>query len=450
MFSTKEKETAKQIVRYYFKDDNLNPFELTDGQAEIFLSIFLKRHNRIEIIASTQYGKSSVIAMALIIRTQAFKEAFAIVTGQESKSQIIMEKVIQHTFDHVDLYSQLEIDEPLDRIKRERSKKRITWKGGGEIRTFTADSKNRKRVKESLTGLGSPNIVEDEASLIPDDLQAMILRMLGGHNGGFLIKIGNPFYRNHFLKTWNSDKYTKLFIDYKQALQEGRYTEDFISEMRDEAFFDILYECKFPTEEEIDMSGYRRLLSDFEIENAKKKIDHNGDFKLAFDVGEGGDENAGVLRSGSYSEIVHTSRISDLMATTRIIIETIDKYKVKPENCFVDDTGIGAGITDRLHELGYNVNGIKWGNKSKSDKYANLKAENFMKLREWIQQGGCLEQNDKWNELYNIKFKVDTSGKIKIKTKEEMRKEGLSSPNVADALALTFNATIEDEAPKVW
>jgi hypothetical protein len=109
MFSTKEKETAKQIVRYYFKNDAGEPFELTDGQAEIFLTIFLKRHNRVEIVASTQYGKSSVVAMALIIRTHAYGDSFAIVTGQENKSQIIMEKVIQHTFDHPDLYSQLEI-----------------------------------------------------------------------------------------------------------------------------------------------------------------------------------------------------------------------------------------------------------------------------------------------------------------------------------------------------
>lgn len=450
MFSTEEIKTARQIVSYYFKDDEGNPWKLSNGQADIFLSIYLKRNNRIQIIAPTQYGKSSVIAMALILRSQTWSEPYAIVTGQEAKSQIIMEKVIQHTFDHPYLYGELEIDkyEPLDRIKRERSKKRLTWKCGGEIRTYTADAKNRKRVKESLTGFGAPNIIEDEASLIPDDLQSMILRMLGGRKGGFLMKIGNPFYRNHFKKTWDSDKYVKFIIDYEQALKEGRYTEEFIEEMKKEAFFEILYECKFPEEEELDSLGYRRLLADFEIENAKAVENHTGEKRLGFDVGEGASESVGVLRSDSYAQVVHVSKIKDTMATTKAVIDVIEKYKLSPENVYPDATGVGAGLVDRLNEIEYEVTGIKWGAKAVDfEKFANLKAENYWKLREWIKQGGKIENHDGFNELYNIKFKVDTSGKIKIKSKEEMRKEGLPSPNFADAFALSFN---ESDNPSVY
>lgn len=446
-----EDEKLKMWIRTYFRDDRDNPFEVTDGQLEIFKSIFYKEFPRFQIIAPTQYGKSNIVSMAVILRSQMFAEDWKIVTGQQTKSEVIMGKVIQHLFDSPDLLAQLDIDpnEPLDRIRRERTKKKLTWKKGGSIEAITADAKNRKRVKDTLSGLGSPNIVEDEASLIPDDLQAMILRMLGGHQGGTLIKIGNPYVRGHFFKTWNSDKYKKVFIDYHQGLKEGRFTEEFIDEMREEAFFDILYECKFPADDEMDMTGYRRLLTDGEVITAKKVEKHNDNFKLGFDVGEGGDENVAILRSDKYAEIKHRSRISDLMVTVKTITELIDKYlggKDYADNCFVDDTGIGAGVVDRCHELGYEVTGIKWASKPVEDTFANLKAENFWSLRQWIKDGNSLEPNDAWNELNIIRYKEDSSGKMKIKPKEELRKEGIKSPNVADALALSFNRNYSPRA----
>jgi hypothetical protein len=445
----------KQIAEINFKDDDGNPFVLTDNQAQIFDYIFNKEDykNRIQVIASTQYGKSNTVAMALILRTQIKKEDWAIVSGDEKKTAIIMGKVIDHLFDNEILLSNLDIDrnEPLDRIRRERSKKKITWKDGGSITAITADARNRKRVKEGLSGLGSPNIIEDEASLIPDDLQAMILRMLGGHKGGFLIKIGNPYNRNHFFETWHSDKYEKLLVDYQVALAEERYTQEFIEEMRKQPFFDILYECKFPSELEFDEGGFRRLLTDTEIINAKTGGEHKGKLRLGFDVGEGGDENVGIIRSDTYAQIVHISKIKDLMTTTGVIIELMNKYAVSPEFCFVDGIGIGAGVVSRLKELNKNINGIKWSEKPSENTYANLKAENYWGLREGIKAGLKLEKDrDEWNELLKIKWKEDSSGKIKIKSKEDMRKEGEKSPNCADALALTYNKSVEDTAPTIY
>lgn len=449
-----KRKIAKAIVREYFKNDLENkPFELTDGQADIFNAIFFKQHPRVQIVASTQYGKSNTVAMAIILRSQVYKEDFAIVTGQAAKSRIIMEKVIQHTFDDKRLYSQLELDksEPLERIKRERTKDRITWRCGGSIRTYTADSRNRRRVIESLTGLGSPNIIEDEASLIPDDLQSMLLRMLGGYGGGFLLKIGNPFTSGHFKRTWNSDKYQKIFIDYHQGLKEGRYTEDFIEEMRKEAFFDILYECKFPTDTMLDKDGYMMLVATDKLETSYLgSKSHQGELKLGFDIGEGGDATTGVLRSNTRAELVLKTHTPDLMATVGDIVKTIQKHGVKAGNVFVDDNGIGAGVVDRLKELGLHVNGIKWSEKPRRENFQNRKAENYWDARAWIHDGNTLVRNDGFNELLDIKYREDSSGKVKIKSKEEMRREGIPSPNVADSFALTFNKTVEQLAPQIW
>lgn len=451
----KKRELAKLVCREYFKDDYGKPLEITDGQTDVFNSIFLKENPRVQIIAPTQYGKSTILACALILRSQIYSEPWMIVAGRKDKVDIIMSKVIQHTFDDKRLYSQLYLDknEPIERLKRERSKERIVWKCGGEINTLSAQTKSAKNVIYSLTGEGSPNIVEDESSLVPDDFQSMILRMLGGHAKNTLIKVGNPFTRGHFLRTWKSPKYVKVFLDYLQGVREGRYTEEFIEEAKENMsarLFEILYGCKFPQEDEIDNWGYYRLLTDEELYTAKEKVPHQGNKKLGFDVGEGGDENVGVVRSDKYAEITHTSKISDLMATTSEIIKTAQNNGVAEGNIFPDATGIGSGVASRLNEIGVACVPIKWGEKAKNEReFCNLKAENFWDMAEWIRQGGKLNPDQDWSELEVIRWKKDTGGKIKIKTKEEMRKEGIKSPNNADALALTFNKGFEEAAPRI-
>jgi hypothetical protein len=365
-----------------------------------------------------------------------------------------MEKVIQHTFDNPLLIENLDLDknEPLERLKRERSKDRITWKSGGEIRIFSAQTKSAKNVNDALTGFGSPNIVEDESALIPDPFQTMILRMLGGHKDNTLIKVGNPFYRNHFFKSANSKKYKRIHIGFEQAIKEGRYTQEFIDEAKENMTpqeFRVLYESEFPNEEEIDQSGYYRLVTDTELNNANFEGKHEGTLRLGVDVGEGGDENVAVLRSSTYAQIVHKSLIKDLMATTRVIVDLMKKYDVKPENTFVDSTGIGAGVVARLRELELNVRGVKWAEKASVDTYLNLKAENYMNVQEGIRRGLKLEPSDDWQELGIIKWKKDTGDKIKIQSKEELRKAGIRSPNIADALALTYNRSLDDDAPRI-
>lgn len=434
---------TKQRIKSYFKNEEGEPFELSDGQVEIFNAIYFKKSNRVQIIAPTQYGKSSVIAMAIILRMHVYGDPFAIVTGTMEKSQIIMNKIIEFLFHDKRLYSQLDLTgEPLDKLKRERSKTRLTFKNGAEVRAYSGDARNRQRVLDSLMGFGCPNIVEDESALIQNDLQAMVLRMLGGYKNGFLCKIGNPSFRNHFYKTWNSEKYFKIFIDYKQALKEGRYTEDFIEEMKEEPYFSILYECKFPEEDEIDRLGYRRLFLNIN----KGEVEHKGRLRMGFDVGEGRDDNVAILRSDSYAEVVHTSKLTDLMATVAVIKKLIEKYKLDPNNVFVDRIGVGAGVYHRLIELELNVTGIKWSEKSEDERYYNLKAENFMRAGNWK---GNLSNQDGWNELEVIRFKEDVNGKYRIKTKEELRNEGIKSPNVADSFALTFNKTLEELAPNI-
>lgn len=444
---------ARLIVKMYFKNALGAPFVMTDGQCDLFIPIFFKTHRRVQEIGPTQYGKSEVIAMALDLRSQLYKEMWWIITGSQGKSDIIMSKAIAHLFDSDDLLAALDLDPstPLERLKRERSRERLDWLGGGGIRAITADAKNRRRVQDTLSGLGNENIVEDEASLIPDDLQAMVLRMLGGHAGGYLFKIGNPYNRGHFKTSWDSPRYHKVFIDYNQALKEGRYTQEFIEEMKEVPFFDVLYECKFPDESAQDQDGWYRLLTDEELESAfAPDWKEDGEKRQGFDPGEGGDESAGVKRNKTYAKTNYNQKLKDPMDNVSVAKKLITDDGIKSINLFWDANGIGSGGSGRLKEIGINHVAVRWGEKAYDEKtFANNKAEQFWKARVWIKNGGKICDRGLLDEMKKIKYKEDTGGQTKIISKEELRKKGIKSPNRADAFAMTFDKNADEKAPQV-
>jgi len=66
--SRAELDEAKGVCRTLFTNDKGQPFELVDGQAELFLEIWKKKHFRVHVQTTTRYGKSEVISMAVLTR----------------------------------------------------------------------------------------------------------------------------------------------------------------------------------------------------------------------------------------------------------------------------------------------------------------------------------------------------------------------------------------------
>ena len=444
-----EKEAAKQLCASFFKDAYDRPFQLSDGQCDIWNTIVLRKHLRNQLMTPTQYGKSEVISMAVLLRAITYKEDWMILSGDTNKTQIIMRKLIGHIFDNKALESQIDLNSvpSIERLRHERSQDRITFIGGGQVRILTADARNSKKVKESLAGQGGRNIVEDEAALIPDNLQAMVMRMLGGFPDAFLLKIGNPFYRNHFLKTWHSDHYHKIHIDYKQALAEGRMTPDFIEEMRSQPFFDVLYEVKFPDKDEILTNGFRKLLTDEELEAAMIDVwEPEGTPYLGVDIaGTGTDRSSYVLRYQNVARILDSNNISDTMQQVPIIENYAEQYGIEDRQIAIDTGGLGAGVGDRLHEKDLYTNNVMFGQSAPdTTRYKNMRAYMYYELAKWVKAGGKLYRDDRWHELLVINYKTDSERKFQIQPKEELKKLmrdlGITetSPDIADALALTF------------
>jgi hypothetical protein len=116
----------------------------------------------------------------------------------------------------------------------------------------------------------------------------------------------------------------------------------------------------------------------------------------------------------------------------------------RPREILVDVIGMGAGVVDRLRELGLPARGINVSEAPPlgKDKYRNQRTELWFTMRDWFMRRDVyIGQEDKLEaELAAQRYKIQSSGKIIATPKEEMKKELRRSPDRADALMMTFAA----------
>lgn len=121
----------------------------------------------------------------------------------------------------------------------------------------------------------------------------------------------------------------------------------------------------------------------------------------------------------------------------------------------VDTGGVGASPVDWLRHNGYPVNAINFGSgATNTQRYKNLRAEMWGRMKEWIAQGGCLPQDsDLETDLTGVEYGYTPTNQILLEKKEDMKKRGMASPDNADALALTFavrmNEYVDNPTPPV-
>lgn len=117
-----------------------------------------------------------------------------------------------------------------------------------------------------------------------------------------------------------------------------------------------------------------------------------------------------------------------------------------PDAVFID-SGAGSGIIDRLKELGFHVFEVIFGSSPEDPKYFDHRSELWARMAEWLSGSMIGNERDEDKKLvedlvgpeYEIMGRED---KIKLESKEKMKKRGLPSPDNADALAVTFHAKV--------
>lgn len=466
-------QRAFDIVRKLFKNDYGQPFEMTPGQISLFRAIYEKQHPRLQFECYTQYGKSDIVSMAVLLRVSTFPEKWGVLGATKDKAGIIMEKLIKHIFENDYTLGKFQVgkDESLESIRRHKSKEHITFRvdglgNMGEVVTLSAEARRKTQdAGDILIGHGSQNLIEDDSALIPDPIHGKALRMLGGHKDNFLLKITNTFGRNHAWRSSNDPNFRKYVIDYNQGIAEGRITPEYIEEMRnalDPIMFGILYECKYPPSDMVEEGGWMPLLTAEDIEEAqRRRVEPNGTKRLGGDIAEGTNFNAFVIRQTNYAKVKDKTQEKDLMKTADRVKEIRTEEHVPDGHVFLDGIGLGSGVVSRCRQMGMGVIGVRTGDKptEKTEEqkimdpimFYNLRAELNWKMARWIKEGGALEPSPDWMQLAKLRYKVGEGKTVKIMSKEEMRARGMlaatESTDVPDALALTF---AEPEVPKTF
>jgi hypothetical protein len=156
---------------------------------------------------------------------------------------------------------------------------------------------------------------------------------------------------------------------------------------------------------------------------------------------KGDDRTAIIRRRGRRAYKLETHYNIDLMELAGILKRIIDSER--PRRVCIDCIGIGAGVVDRLRELGYDfVEGVNVARKASEPlKFRNLRAELWSMMRDWFLQESLVEIPDSdelQTDLTCLGYKYDSSDKLVIESKDKAKERGLLSPDTADSLMLTF------------
>ena len=165
---------------------------------------------------------------------------------------------------------------------------------------------------------------------------------------------------------------------------------------------------------------------------------------IGCDVGKG-DRSVMFPRRGRIGlpfKVFNGLRTMDFAREIRMEIEFWRAEFGLEAQCVIEDLGVGVGVIERLEDWGFeaNVHGVHTGEQAtQPELYTNIRCEMWGELKAWLEEPVMLPNDAAMtDDLLNIRKKPSSTGKLKLETKEEMRKRGLKSPDIGDALALTF------------
>ena len=137
-------------------------------------------------------------------------------------------------------------------------------------------------------------------------------------------------------------------------------------------------------------------------------------------------------------------RIPDLMQLADIIAGVIHEFK--PDAVFIDATGMGWGVIDRLRQMNFGklIFPVQVGEKATDEtRYVNKRSELWGLGKEWLAGGGCLPNDPELDtDFTGPQYGYDTRMRIQIESKDDMKSRGLASPDCADSVLLTFASPI--------
>ena len=304
---------------------------------------------------------------------------------------------------------------------------------------------------DALRGMYLDGVILDEyAQMRPELYGEVIVPALADRNG-FAFFIGTPKGQNAFYERYlSAQKDPRYFTCCYRADETGVIPADKLDEMKREMTdTEIRQEllCDF-TASAANIVIPIDLVAEAAARNITQDQVEGAISVMGVDVARFGDDDTVIThRQGlcCHPQIklhgLNTMEVASAVAA--------HYWKIKPDAIIVDAGAMGAGVIDRLRQMGMpNVFEINFGGSAiDSDRYANIRAEIYFKTLEWLKAGGAIPNDtDLKSELTVTEYKYTSAGKIILQPKEYIKELTGRSPDRADSLALTFAVPVNKTA----
>ena len=317
---------------------------------------------------------------------------------------------------------------------------------------FVSYKTARRESPEALQGVHAENVllVADEASGVDE---AVFEAAAGSMStaGAITILAGNPTRRQGFFFDTHN-RLSEFWHTVKVACTDSsRVSQEYID--GEKRFGEESNRYRVRVLGEFPLADDDSLIPYYLIAEAAKRdiaLANSEPVFWGLDVARSmqGDRSALAKRQGNLLlEPVKTWRLPDLMQLVGQVKAEWDRTpkSSRPEAIFVDVIGLGAGAVDRLRELQLPVYGV---NVAESPSAVNVTAmrlrdELWINMRDWFMTRTVAGPFDDEliTEISTPGVSYQSTGKMKVEGKAEMRARGQRSPDKADALMLTFART---------
>lgn len=319
-----------------------------------------------------------------------------------------------------------------------------------------------ERNTEAFAGLHNQGkrilIIMDEASAIPDIIFEVSEGALTDENTQIVwCAFGNPTRNTgrfrecfgRFKHRWGNSQIDSRSVSLTNKEQIAQWVSDY---GEDSDFVRVRVRGVFPR------AGTMQFIpGDIVDEASKRDVLPANPFDpliIGVDVARYGDDQSVIcFRRGRDARTIPAIKLRNVDTMT-LAAKVAECHRIyRPDAIFVDGTGVGGGVIDRLNQLGVPVTEVQFG--AKADRsipgqeqaaYANKRAEMWGNLREWL-KGGCIKDDpDLASDLTGVEYGYvlrDGRDAIILEKKSDMKKRGLSSPDEGDGLALTFAYAVE-------
>jgi hypothetical protein len=406
-------------------------------QAE-FLSAVAKGERRISIRSGHGVGKSSSASWAMIWFVLTRYPVKVVVTAPTSAQ--LYDALFAETKRWVkELPAALQ---SLLEVKQER----IELKASG-TEAFISARTSRAEQPEALQGIHAEHVmlIADEASGVPEQVFEAAAGSMSGHNACTIL-LGNPTKSSGFFFDTHHRLRDEWWTRRVSCADSPRVSEAYIAEMasrygEDSNAYRIRVLGEFP------LKGDDTVIPVELVEGAMHRdvvASPKAQTVWGLDVARfGADKSALCKRQSNVVSEIRKWAGLDLMQLCGAVMAEWQATGIdhRPVEILVDSIGLGAGVVDRLRELGLPARGINVSESpAMGNTYVNLRAELWFKTKAWLEARDCKIPNDEglFAELVGPRFSFTSAGKMKVEAKDEMKRRGLQSPDMADALCLTF------------